>query len=538
MQKCLGIYIEDNLIKYAKVSKDRDDMKVESFGMRFFQDLNEELSKIVEETYSFNTPISINISNEKYLYFDIFALLNKRDIEKTVETEFENFCEEKNFNKDAFETRFALMPNQDDKEKIRALDIYINKIEFNRQTAPLDKYKLTKVMPTPIAIGNIARLNKRENELIVNMEESTTITTIYDKQIYNVEMIDAGSREVLDSINKVENSYAKAYDICKNTTIYTAESEELAEEQPYLQYIMPTVYKIAEKLQDTINKSSQKFQTVYLTGTLASINNIDLYFQEFLPNIDCKILKPNIIDETVTKINIKEYVEVNSAIALATVGLGEGIQELNFKKPNASDRLSKLLTIELPSGKSIGPTKKLDFNLKGALANSEIWMIRGISAILLILIIYTIFSKVLSSQMLNKEKEIKNLIASQNAQIATASSNDATVNSKTDKYKNLIADLRRTNEKISDAAARRNSIPNLLNQIMSAIPNKVQLTSIENTTDKNIVIKAQSTDYDQLGYFIATIKVRDILKNVVSSSGLKTGGTGGIVTVTIEGELP
>ena len=93
MQKCLGIYIEENLIKYAKVSKERDNTKIESFGVRFFQDLAEEIDKIVEETYSFNTPISVNLSNEKYLYFDIFALLNKKDIEKTIQTEFESYCD-------------------------------------------------------------------------------------------------------------------------------------------------------------------------------------------------------------------------------------------------------------------------------------------------------------------------------------------------------------------------------------------------------------------------------------------------------------
>ena len=53
MQKCLGIYIEENLIKYAKVSKERDDLKIESFGVRFFQNLTEEIEKVIEETYSF-----------------------------------------------------------------------------------------------------------------------------------------------------------------------------------------------------------------------------------------------------------------------------------------------------------------------------------------------------------------------------------------------------------------------------------------------------------------------------------------------------
>ena len=70
---------------------------------------------------------------------------------------------------------------------------------------------------------------------------------------------------------------------------------------------------------------------------------------------------------------------------------------------------------------------------------------------------------------------------------------------------------------------------------MYNIPDKVQLTSIENVKDKSITITAQSTDYDQLGIFIGVIKSKKILKNVVSTSGVKNGD---IVTVTIEGELP
>ncbi len=535
MQKCLGIYIEDNLIKYAKVSKERDDMKIESFGIRFFQNLSEEIAKVVEETYSFNTPISVNLYNEKYLYFDVFALLNKKDIEKTIETEFESYCDEKNYNSNAFENRYALMPNQSDGEKIRALDVFVNKIELNRQKQSLEKYKLTKMMPISIAIGNIARLNKKENQLIVNMEETTTITTIYDNQIYSVDTLDIGSKEVLDSINKIENSYSKAYEICKNTTIYTAEMEDSAEEQPYLQNIMPTIYKIAEKVQEVVSSSETKIQTIYLTGNLSVVNNIDLYFQEFFTDIECKILKPNIIDEAVTKINIKDYVEVNSAIALATVGLGQGIQELNFQKSKTGDKLSQFLKIEMPNGKVIGGNTNINFDLRGSLTTGEIWLTRSIVALILILIIFVVFSKLLSNQMLDKEEEIRTITARQNTQISLVQTDEQSINDKTEKYKNLIADLKRTNEKISDAAASRNSIPNFLNQIMHNMPDKVQLTSIENPKDKSITITAQSYEYDQLGIFIGVIKSKKILKNVVSTSGVKNGDT---VTVTIEGELP
>jgi len=34
--KCLGIYIEDNVIKYAKVDKNKDALKVESSNVVFY----------------------------------------------------------------------------------------------------------------------------------------------------------------------------------------------------------------------------------------------------------------------------------------------------------------------------------------------------------------------------------------------------------------------------------------------------------------------------------------------------------------------
>lgn len=39
MSNCLGLYIEEYLIKYAKVSKTRDEIRVESFGIKFYDKL-------------------------------------------------------------------------------------------------------------------------------------------------------------------------------------------------------------------------------------------------------------------------------------------------------------------------------------------------------------------------------------------------------------------------------------------------------------------------------------------------------------------
>ena len=248
MQNCLGIYIESNLIKYAKVSKEKTDFKVEAYGIEFFDDIGTAIKKIIEETFSFSTPISINLSNERYLYFDIFSLLSKSDVEKTIQTEYEAFCDENKYNQKAFETRYALVPNVQDKEKIKAIEVLANKIELNKQKQYLDKYKLTKILPIGTAIASIINVDKKENALIVNMEDKTTITTIYDRKIYNVQTLEEGSQEILEKINVNENSISKAYDICKNTTIYTAQVVEEAKEQPYLENIITTLYQICQKV--------------------------------------------------------------------------------------------------------------------------------------------------------------------------------------------------------------------------------------------------------------------------------------------------
>ena len=63
-------------------------------------------------------------------------------------------------------------------------------------------------------------------------------------------------------------------------------------------------------------KNEIEISNIYVTGLATAISNIDLYFQEYFSNIKCEILKPYFIPENV-KINIKDYIEVNSAIALA-----------------------------------------------------------------------------------------------------------------------------------------------------------------------------------------------------------------------------
>jgi len=539
MSTCLGLYIEENLIKYAKVSKEREQIKVESFGMKFYDNLDQTIKQIVEETYSYKTPISINLSEEMYNYFQVFALLNKKDLPKAIQTEFESYCADKNYNPNVFETRYAITPNTQDKEKLKVIHVSENKIELNKKLQKFNGYKLQNITPVSMTIPSIAELEEKENCLIVNIEEDTTITTVIDKNIYDITKLDIGSREILDKINVKENSYQKAYEICKETTIYTSEGKELTDaETNYLEDIMPTLYEIVGHLRKIINESLDKIDKIYITGTGALINNVDLYFEEYLENVRCEILKPSFVKIS-PDINIKDYVEVNSAISLALNGLGQGISGMNFKKNSFMDKLPEILTMEVGTKKSMvgrkNPPKVLTLDFDTPLDAVEKNMLRSVAGLLVLLVIYCSFSALIKNQITSKNSEADKSINDTNAQIALVNKDIQSVQSKTNDYTNKINNLQQINEKIEENNRTKKAIPNLLNRLMYIMPSEVQLTSIKNETSTHIVIQAQSTSYAQLGYLTASIKTNGILTNVISSSGQKDNN---IVAIKIEGDLP
>lgn len=539
MSTCLGLYIEENLIKYAKVSKEREQIKVESFGMKFYDNLDQTIKQIVEETYSYKTPISINLSEEMYNYFQVFALLNKKDLPKAIQTEFESYCADKNYNPNVFETRYAITPNTQDKEKLKVIHVSENKIELNKKLQKFNGYKLQNITPVSMTIPSIAELEEKENCLIVNIEEDTTVTTVIDKNIYDITKLDIGSKEILDKINVKENSYQKAYEICKETTIYTSEGKELTDiETNYLEDIMPTLYEIVGHLRKIINESLDKIDKIYVTGTGALINNIDLYFEEYLENIRCEILKPSFVKIS-PDINIKDYVEVNSAISLALNGLGQGISGMNFKKNSFMDKLPEILTMEVGTKKSMvgrkNPPKVLTLDFDAPLDAIEKNMLRSVVGLLILLAIYCGFSTLIKKQITSKSAEADRSINNTRNQIALANKDMQSIQSKTNDYTNKISNLQQINEKIEENNRTKKAIPNLLNRLMYIMPSEVQLTSIKNETSTHIVIQAQSTSYAQLGYLTASIKTNGILTNVISSSGQKDNN---IVTIKIEGDLP
>ena len=540
MASCLGLYIDNNIIKYAKVSKEKDNLKVESFGVNFYEKLEDGIKQVIEETYSYKVPITVNLAEENYEYFDMYSLLNKNDLPKAIKTEFEAYCGDKGYNPNVFETRYAIIDNLEDKEKLKVIHVSNNKIDLNKRIQQMQGYKLSGAFPIGMSIPNLNKFQPKENALIVNIEGKTTITTIINQKIYDVKTLDIGSEDFLTKINLKENSYSKAYEICKETTIYTSEGKELGEEATYLEDIMPTLYEIVGQVKKVLNESLEKIEKVYITGTAALINNIDLYFEEYLENAKCEILKPDFIKVT-QDLNIKDYIEVNSAISLALMGLNLGIKGMNFKQNTLLDQLKDALKVDITPDKK-GKEKKLAGNLftndlTQPLDATEKALLRITAGVLMLFIIYSGFSALINNQMEAKSEQAQESIANTNRQISAVNSDNEQVKAVTSEYTTMIQNLQEINDKIADTNKTKKAIPNLLTALMSGMPEDVQITSIKNTSDTHIEIIAQSRYYDQLGFLKAKIKTDGILQKdtVISSAGEKNND---IITMKIEGDLP
>ena len=542
MQSCLGLYVDKGLIKYAKVSKDKKMPKIEAYGVKFYDNLEETIEQIIKETYSTQIPISINLTDEQYKYSSLLNLLKPKDLEKAIETEFEYFCNANSKNKNTIEYRRLISQNnttEEDRDKLNIIYIYTNKTSVLEQIQLLDGYKVGMVAPVSVAISNLKGFTGAENYAIVNIENETEITTMVKGKVYRVDKINKGMNTILKNINIKENSMSRAYEACKNTTVYTKAGQNLKiDGNEYLEEIILGLSDIIEEVKKTINKNGIEIDSIYLTGTGIVINNIDLFFQENFMDKKVEILIPYFIEKTNTKINIKDYTEVNSAIALGMQYLAPKGNEMNFSnRGNTTNIIKTLLSADVGkgTGKQILQALHIKESLKKELDGIEKGMLRLVSILLILIIFYIVILWYLTTNINTKIDEAETVIDDTNMKIAQVTSYKSLVDTRNSEYQSRIAEIDAKNNEITTSYSSKNAIPNLLNQMMYMIPKGVQLVSIENPTGKDIVIEAQAEKYDQLGYFKTALAENGLLYNVTTTKGENIDG---VISVTIKGELP
>ena len=430
-----------------------------------------------------------------------------------------------------------MLPDKNNMDKLKVVNVAINKSELNDRVKKLDKFKLVSARPIPTSILNLLPDEKRSSYIVVNIEDRTYMTIVENGNFERVSVIPEGMNDILGKINQRENSYSKAYEICKNTTIASQGLNSIEEGNEYIDLVMPTLYTIVNEIKKEISKIDEEVSKIYVTGSGASINNLDLYFQDFLDDIPCEILKPKFLEASSLKIGIKEYIEVNSAIALALDGLGMGIKELNFVTPKV---LSLNMSMPIGGTKAIAGNdgkRRISFNMKGKMDPAEKLMMRLIAIAGIFLIGYGLISTSVVRRLDESTEEAKKEYTNTTKAVAQVESDQQTVDYMTDEYVKQIDKMKGGTSDVATTATStlsKDAIPNFLNQVMFLIPQNVVIESIENTTGSHIVIEARSKEYQQLGLFKAILYNKELLTDVTSTGSVKEGE---YVKVTIEGDL-
>ena len=320
MASALGIFIDRNIIKYAKLNGTKDKLKVESYGMKYGENHKELLKQIIEETNSSKNNVVINAAEIHYEETSIFSMLKKKDYDKAVEVAYEEIIDKQKLRPELLEYGYILSKNPADSEKLHVL-LGIQEKGAMETRANLfgQNVMLYSQMPIGISISNIY-----ENPLpalIVNIEEDTYITEIYDTEPIKVTRIATGTKNIIDTINNEENSISKSYEVLRNMVLPTDDMDQISfEGNEYAPVIVSEVMKIVSEIKSVMKKRPGIYKKIYISGTGATISNLETFIEKLIDDVECDILRPAGI-EGQKKVAVKEYVDVNSAIALACEAL-------------------------------------------------------------------------------------------------------------------------------------------------------------------------------------------------------------------------
>lgn len=587
MPNCLGIYAENNIIKYAKLNTDKNggSLRLASYGVRFSENTRATIEAIVKETNSFEDNIATNITNERYEMIPVFSKLNKKDTKGIVDSEFANRCETKGLVPSVLEMKYKIAKNTGDADKYNAICVYANRPELTNVFQNFTDYKLTSVSPLGVSINNVLP-NKGLNDdiAIINIEDSTTITIIEKGEIADITSFPVGMKDVLPKLAEKYNSYPKAYEACKGVSAYIEDVYALEDsDREVLDLLIPMLYDLRSRVEKYILPHLSHINKIYLTGTGVIINNLDLYFNEVLQEKTCQILVPYFLQKDSN--NLKDIVEVNTAIAIAFNGIGYNDKDMDFnsgssatliqgtafvkkfnelkektvdflaandflgrkaKKERASkkkkidiefndevveqtaiDDEQPMVTFEDETNNIVDTEEKEPFLTKG-----EASIARTAGAVALALCLYSGASYLTNDVITNKINETNKNEAQVNGWIKQAEEDRTSISKEAQSYVSMRTNLEELLNKVTNRKVTF-AIPNYMSKLMFTIPENVKVTSIS-VLDGKVTMEAESGQYSQLGYFVSRLKLDRVLTNVDMSVESMSGN----IKIRISGEMP
>lgn len=540
MASCLGIYLNSNIVKYAKLTSDNSgSVKLEAYGVRYVKDNQKQtLKNIIEETNSQNIPIVMNPQNDKFINYQMFDQVQNKAIANDIaKMEFEAWCEKNAKSPDRYTYVYKVAEVKNEENKFNAVLNFIEKKNVD-EYADVGGYSVSNILPAQFLMYRLVPQDE-QNYMLVNLNDKLSISVVLEGKLVDLKTYDIGMKQILDDFSAQLGSYQKAYEACKQLNVYSDEetnNDKLLESiaEPILQEILRNIGAVGRRYKKHLNK-------VFLSGNGIVFTNIDILVREYL-EVKCEILKPEFIQLSNVR-NMAEVLETTQAMSLAYEVLKPENKDLEYMKHKVGSKKTignifakKSKKVETPNESKAKNDKTKD-GIDMVEDRSVTIALNVMIVMILAVVAYVAFSNI---YIFSVNRTLENIEKAQ-AQLVTSTSDAKKdinyINTNMNDYKEIndeIDDIKNQIENNQIGKFTTYNVASFLQNIIKVIPKNVQLKTITSDDNKNIKITAVSDSYADLGYFVSELKLKSTL-NDVSILNIKNGGT---TTIEIGGELP
>lgn len=538
MGACLGVYLGEKIIKYAKLEQDEKTKKVSlnSYGTKYvFGKKEEELMDLISQTGSDNGTICLNIPETYKLETEVLKQLKKSDVQSVIALEVSDSAIQRGINEKTVEHRYTLIDSKISAANTHAIIEVANKSDITKYSENPNIKNLAGIYPVEHLLNRIT--TQPNNYILLNVDEETTMIFVSNNVPVMSRKIDVNMKSILDTLAIQEGSYAKACDLCRTINVLSDDSLDYKLES----VIEPVIQDLLNRVGRVIEETNFQCGKIMLNGLINLFINIEVLFEQFF-GIDTEKLKPQFLNLDETTINIAEVIETNEAIALAYEGLTGYKKELNFYAAPAqvaSAANGPLNLKSIFSKPKPGEQKKAfvmpAINIDKAKVE-KVLMLSNLTAAS-VLVCYLVFSIIYAKELNTLQSTLNQNISQIQVDISKVKSDTKYINEVKNKYSTYNNYISSTVAKIKEGKIGKYStynVANFMQKIAKYIPTNVELVSIASNDNKSVAIIARSKSYSELGYFVSQLKLKGVLENV------KTGNVehGTYITVTIGGDLP
>lgn len=533
---CLGIYFDNNIVKYAKIEKTgSNNITVSNHGIKFVkeQDVRDTILSVISDTNSMDIPVVISAPGIKYSDFKILKQISNYDRNNIIKLEFEEWCDKnlKNMDNFSFVQRISEIVQDEHYSGVIAI---AEKSDIERYQEIGNK-KIAAMYPSDLT-ANMTGTVEESNYILVDLDKKLVLTSVVNGKMVETNIFDIGMEQIINDFVDLLGNYAKSYEACKQINVFS-DGEASTNKLQFEQIVEPVLQEVLQKVQDVVNRYRNSISKIYITGMGTLFTNIDTLFTEYF-NMRTEIYKPKFITGIGDVRDMSEMIEALPAISLAKYHLDNPKENLDFIKGNAkaNSGLFAKLSKKIKKNKSKGkmPSKKFSIDFDKV----ERLLLYPTALVITFVIGYNVFTNIYVSKMDSYISDYSAKISDYNSVIQTINSDRGAIATATSKYKNVNDQINTLISQVQNNEIGKYTTYNVaafVQKLAQIVPNNIVLTYIESDDNKNIVIGAKADEYPAIGYFVANLRLHpDILKNVNINS-VENGST---IVVEIGGELP